>query len=273
MRISFLLALGAAFLFTTTASAQITVANSASLAIGSVPAGGNVNQDTYTLSGFNVGAGNKLIVAIGTEAGTPSSFGVTFGGTALTQIGFSTDGSNSERSALYLLDGATGTGNIDVTLSNSGEAQSNGPGIYAVSLVGALTGFETVGSFGNGQNVGGPLTGSLTGISAGAYTLAAFTDQGNPGDVIVTGDLGEVGTYNGPNGHEIGSGTFATASGFGNGSPLSVTFSDNSPNTNGPFQNRSNFVFGSFAAAPVPEPGSAFVIGLCGVACMIRRRK
>ena len=271
MRIGFLLALGAVFLFSSTAPAQIAVQNTASTNFGTVA---GVNQaDTYTLSNFDLSGGNKLIVGIGTEAGTPASFGVTFGGTALTQIAFATDATNGERTALYLLDGASGTGNIDVTLSNSGETQSNGPGIYAVSLVGALTGFETVGSFGNGQNVGGPLTGSLTGISAGAYTLAAFTDQGNPGDVIVTGDLAEVGTYNGASGHQIGSGTFATASGFGTGSPLSLTFSDNSPNTNGAFQNRSNFVFGSFAAAPVPEPGSALVIGLCGVACMIRRRK
>ena len=271
MRIGFLLALGAVFLFSSTAPAQIAVQNTASTNFGTVA---GVNQaDTYTLSNFDLSGGNKLIVGIGTEAGTPASFGVTFGGTALTQIAFATDATNGERTALYLLDGASGTGNIDVTLSNSGETQSNGPGIYAVSLVGALTGFETVGSFGNGANLSGPLTGTLNGVSSGAYTLAAFTDQGNPADVTVTGDLTEVGTYGGVNGNEIGSATFATASGFGNGSPLSVTFSDNSPNTNGPFQNRSNLVFASFAAAPVPEPGSALVIGLCGVACMIRRRK
>ena len=229
-------------------SAQVVVENEQSIAIGTVPGGGTVQQDTYILADFDMGAGDKLLVAVGNEAGTAASFGVTFNGAAMTQVEFSTDASGSERSHLYLMDGASGMGDVVVTLSMPGEVQANGPGIYAVSLSGANPGIETSGNFGDGENVFGDLTGVLTGVASGSYALAVFTDQGNPGDVEVTGDLMEVGTFNGPNGNENGSGTVAAASGFGTGADLSVTFSDNSSNDTA-FQNRSNFAYVTVSSA------------------------
>ena len=233
--------------FVSQASAQIVVENEDSMGFGTVQT--SDPMDTYTLDGFDMGAGDKILVAVGNEGGTPASFGVTFNGTEVPQIVFSTDASSAERSHLYMLDGASGVGDIVVTMSQPGELIANGCGIYAVSLSGAEVGVETSGSFGNGMAINGDLTGVMSGVSQGAYVLSVFTDQGNPQDVTVTGDLVEVGLFGGANRNENGSGTVAAASGFGTGSDLTVTFSDNSVN-NTPFQNRSNFAYMSVSATP-----------------------
>ena len=55
-------------MFTSVASADITVESSDTLAVG---AGGAVVQEQTTLSSFNVGAGDKLVVGFAVENGAP----------------------------------------------------------------------------------------------------------------------------------------------------------------------------------------------------------
>ena len=66
-RLSFLTCLGC-LLFTSVTSANIVVESSDTLAVG---AGGAVVQAQTTLSSFNVGAGDKLVVGFAVENGAP----------------------------------------------------------------------------------------------------------------------------------------------------------------------------------------------------------
>ena len=255
--------------------ADIVLENSTSVAFG---VRDTVSQsDAYLgATGFDVGAGTKLVVAVATEGGTPASFGVTFDGQDLNQIQFSTDATNGARSVLYFLDNVSGVGDVVVTLSdtlnNPGETMSNGPGIFVASLSGAEIGVETSGSFGNGQSLNGPLAGTLSGVSEGAYAIAVFSDNFLANDILVSGDLTEVSNFNGSSNNSIGSASGSVATGFGDGSPLEVTFSDPSPNATF-FHSRSNFAYASFAVASVPEPNSVALIGLFGLVIFARRRK
>lgn len=250
MRTNYFLSLAAIVLFASVSSAQITVENSETMGFGNITSVDN--RDVYTISNFDMGAGDKIVVAIGTEGGTPASFGVEFGGTALTQISFATDGTGGERVAVYFLDGASGVGNVDVILSAPGETQSNGPGIYVASLSGAEPGFELAGNFFDDMNVFGDVLETINGVSDGAYAIAVFADQGHTDDIIISGgDFTEVSMYNGSDFSVIGSATSAVGEGFGNGGPLMVGFNDGSPSTTnfmGPFQARTVIAYGSFAA-------------------------
>lgn len=242
-KLSFLTCLALA-VFTSTAFSQIAVTNSQSQSFGSAA----LQQATYTLPGFDAGTDSKLVVGFGVEAGTAADFAVTFGGVALTEIQTSTDSIGAEFSSLFFLDGASGVGDVVVTTGPGPVGFfGNGPGIYAVALSGAALGFETSGAFGDGDAIFGELTGTLTGVSDGAYVLSVFTDQNRDGDQTVTGDLEQVSDFSGLNDDQIGSAVSIVASGFGNGSDLSVTFNDLGID-NG-FNNRANAVYASFAAA------------------------
>ena len=255
--------------------AQITVENSASVGFG---VGDTVSQaDSYVgAASFDVGAGTKLVVGVATENGSPDSFGVTFGGTALNQIVFSTDATGGARSALYYLDDVSGVGDIIVTLSDTENIPtdqfSNGPGIFIASLFGAEDGFESSGTIGNGQSLNGTIGGEISNASEGAYSIAVFSDNFLATDVLVDGTLTEVSDFNGPSNNSIGSASGSVATGFRNGAVPSFSFSDPSPN-NSFFHSRSNVAFASFAASSVPEPGSTTLICLFGLAILARRRR
>ena len=268
--------LAIALLFASNSYAQITVENSESIGFGLLGAGTQVMQDTYTIPGFDMGAGDKLVVAFATEAGTPASFAVDFGGAALTQISFATDSTGGERATVFFLDGASGVADVNVTLSAPGETQSNGPGLYVASLSGAQPGFEASGTFCDGQNhFNGDETTTpprttietISGTSDGAYVIAAYGDQGHPAPIDVFGaQFTEVGTFLGDNGNIIGSAIAAIAEGFGTGADLEIGFNDGSPLTTpieNTFQARSVIAWGSFAAIPVdngPVPPADFTV-------------
>lgn len=282
-KLSFLTCLG--LLLSSTTFADILVENSASQSFGGATT--VVNQADYTLTGFDAGSNNKLVVGFGVEAGVVADFSVSFGGIPLAQIITANDLSEVESTAIYFLDGATGVGDIVVTTGGPtsgplGEEQfGNGPGIYAVALSGAEAGVETSGRLGHNQAIVGDLTGTLTGISDGAYVMSVFTDQSRSGDQTVTGDLEQVSVFSGLpfpgtdfTGDLIGSAVSIAASGFGDGSDLSVTFNDLGENFNNPFNNRANAAYASFAVAAVPEPGSVLLLsGLCGLVAARRRRR
>jgi len=249
-KLSFLTCVGLSVL-TSTAFSQITVDNSASASFGNVP----MQLATYELTEFDAGSNTKLVVGFGVENGTPSSFAVTFGGVPLTAVQTSTDGSGVESTAIFFLDGANGVGDVVVTTGpGPGDLFGNGPGFYVVALTGAAPGFETSGTIGDGERTFGDLTGTLTGISDGAYVMAAFADQGRDGDQMVTGDLMQVSEFSGANMDQIGSAVCIVASGLGNGSDLSITFNDLGAVDND-FQNRANASYASFAVGDGGDGG------------------
>ena len=227
---------------------EVVVENSASIAFGTT---GAVQQSQSTLPGFDAGTDTKLIVGFAVENGDSDLFGVTFGGVPLTPVISSADSQGIESTSIFMLDGASGVGDIVVTTGSDATLTGNGPGIFAVALSGAALGFETSDAFGNDTPVQGDLTGTLTGISDGAYVMAVFADQGNGNVQTVTG-LTRVSVFNGNSEARIGSAVGLVASGFGDGSDITVTFNDLGQNLNDrAFQDRGNFVFASFPAAPI----------------------
>ena len=249
-KLSFLTCVGLSVL-TSTAFSQITfdedTAVSMPFGTGQTP----LIQESYVLEDFDAGTNTKLVVGFGVENGTPSSFSVTFGETALTPIQTSADAGFNATTGIFFLDGASGVGDITV-VAGPASAPGNGPGVYAVALSGAAPGFETSGALGNGQALFGDLTGTLTGISEGAFVITVFADQNQPGDQTVTGDLidlMQVSDFNGTNDDQIGSAVSIVASGFGSGSDHSITFNDLGANNAG--NARSNASYASFAVGEV----------------------
>ena len=249
-KLSFLTCVGLSVL-TSTAFSQITFDEdtAVSMAFGTGPT--PLMQPSYVLEDFDAGTNTKLVVGFGVENGTPSSFSVTFGETALTPIQTSADAGFNATTGIFFLDGASGVGDITV-VAGPASAPGNGPGVYAVALSGAAPGFETSGALGDGQALAGDLTGTLTGISEGAFVIAVFADQNQAGDQTVTGDLidlMQVSDFNGTNNDQVGSAISIVASGFGSGSDHSITFNDLGANNAG--NARSNASYASFAVGEV----------------------
>ena len=83
----------------------------------------NGNTNTRTLSNFTVGSGtNRLLTVFVAGEGLTSVSSVTYGGVALTQAAFgtTTTGTVDAAAIWYLLNPATGSGNIVANTTNSG---------------------------------------------------------------------------------------------------------------------------------------------------------
>jgi len=125
---------------------EVVVENSASIAFGTT---GAVQQAQSTLPDFDAGTDTKLVVGFAVENGDSDFFGVTFGGVSLTQVISSADSLGIESTNIFVLDGASGVGDIVVTTGSDATVTGNGPGIFAVALSGAAPGFEASDAFGN----------------------------------------------------------------------------------------------------------------------------
>ena len=203
------------------------------------------NQGTsYTLSpSFNIGNGDFLVVGVAFE-GDATTSSLTFDGTEVPLITSSNNG--GDQTAVFALDGVSGSAPLVFTVNDT----INFPGFYAASLSGA-GGVETFDAFNDAG--AGDFEVTLTGISAGSYVLGAYSDQlGGIQFTDATGDLVEVHAFGPPSGDTIGSAIGAVVTGFGDGSDLSVTFTDTATpaqQNNPAFQNRSNFSFVAIAEA------------------------
>ena len=264
MKNSLILSLPICLAFSSIGHAVIVVEN---FATDDVPTAGP--QDSFELtSSFDVGAGDLLVVGVSFEGGATDSTLSFAGGPAITPT--ITSNVSGDQTAIFVFSGVSGLGALqfDTTIMGTPEVV-NFPGFYAASLSGAL-GVEASGQF--SSTTFGPLSGTISGTSAGSYVLAIYADQlGANQTVDVTGDLSEVSVYGNASGDVIGSAVGSAAEGFSTGADLSVTFSDSSnPNQNNAFQNRSNFSFVSIEA--VPEP-SAALLGAFGLLGLLRRRR
>ena len=261
------------------------------------------------LGSFNVGNGDLLVVGVTFEAVNESldlATGLVLDGNFgnVIEAEVSSNHSGFQQTAIFVIEDVSGT--IDLQLFTNNLQSINDPGFYAVSLSGA-DGVEVTGS---GLNNDRSNTNSfaLAGdgeISEGSFVLAAFSDElggtsqlaqegvsvdSNAADIDSDdGFLNEVQqfqTFSGTAGtvgdNFIGSAVGAIATGFVpsedvlDGADLFVSFSEVTP----PFfvddpNERGNFSFVSIAAAAaaVPEPGSAIVLALAGLAATTRRRR
>ena len=239
---------------------------------------GNAVGTPFVLGSFDVMGGDFLVVGASFEGSgaNPAATTLSFNGNILTPI--VTSSLDGENTTIFVLDGATGSGNLVLTPS----APVNFPGFFAVSLSGADA-VEASGSFLQARNddglrlagdAFGDLTGTIAGTTDGAYVLSTFIDQGGPNvDVNVTSDfLTESQIFQGGGANGIGSASSAVATGFSDGSDFDVTFSNPTfPDT--AFANRSNFSFVSISATAVPEPSSLALLTLGSLGIFARRRK
>ena len=113
---------------------EVVVENSASIAFGIANA---VQQAESTLPDFDAGTNTKLVVGFAVENGDSDFFGVTFGDVPLTEVISSADSQGIESTSIFMLDGASGVGDIVVTTGSDTTLTGNGPGIFAVALSGS----------------------------------------------------------------------------------------------------------------------------------------
>ena len=209
------------------------------------------NQSTQYLlePSFNTGAGDFLVVAVAFESvaiqDEPTPSALTFDGVDVPLIISSSN--SGDQTAVFALAGVSGSGPLMFSVNGT----INFPGFYAASLSGA-SGVETFDAVNDA--VAGDFDVTLTGVSAGSYVLGAYSDQlGGNQFTDVTGDLDPVHDFGGDSGDRIGSAIAAVVAGFGDGSDLSVTFTDTATleqqQQSPGFQNRSNFSFVAIAAA------------------------
>lgn len=239
-RISSLLCFGAAILVGSmplSAQAQIVVEEFRTFDIP-IP---SVGTEYLLDPSFNVGAGDFLVVGVAFE-GMGSAQSLTFGGTELTPVVASNN--TFDQTAIFVLENVSGSEELRFTT----DLETNFPGFYAASLSGAA-GVESSAAFNDGA---GDFSATLTGIGAGSYVLGTYIDQlGNNQFTDVSGDLDPVHEFGGASGDIIGSAIAAVVTGFGDGTDLSISFTDTATPTqvaNSPaFQNRSSFSFVSIA--------------------------
>ena len=204
----------------------------------------------HTVS-FNAGAADKLIVTLNSELGGGGPAVITYNGAALTQVP-STSG--QKNIGIYYLDNPFTGGTADLTFDMTSYGAVNGIGFGIVSIAGSLDGVES-------GNTAGGLSVDLTPTIANSFVVTTYSSNGGNTPTV---PAGHTQLYTSGN---IGSADGAAAYLNGVAAGLqTITYGQGSPSSN----QTSGAVF---APAPVPEPSSAALIGLGGLALILRRRK
>ena len=234
---------------TAVSQAAISVVNTTSTNNGSGAA-------AVTMSGFDLTGGTKLVVTSGTEnaggvGGIVNVTSVTFAGEALT---FAIEANDTAQGvAIWYLDTPVATsGDIVITFSANAVA-----GVSAISMTGAATGILD-------QSAAlGTSSGSLIG-GTGAIVIGSFVS--NSGAAIVPQATGT--------GTGLTTVFSSTINGGGGQNSASSYFFDDAATTQADFTGGDNRpVAVGITIAEVPEPSSAALIGLGGIALILRRRK
>ncbi|MFT6794630.1 MAG: hypothetical protein ACJAR1_002641 [Rubritalea sp.] len=219
---------------------------------------------TFSFSGLDLTGGDKLVVSIGaqsTGAGTASGErnwnSVTFDSQSMTEAArFGASGDSQFQSGIYYLDNLTGlsaTGSLSISASTL-----NARGASATAWV--LSG-TAVGHGASGGSLGSSST-SLTTTADGSWLLAHATVAGTTVPLAqspMTLGLTVTNPYNGSAQTSNGTGYQTVAS---LGTNLTPTFDIG-----------ATTVAAEFTAAAIPEPTTTALLGLGGLALILRRRK
>ena len=241
----------------TALTALAFTANPAQAAITVVNQDFGVHPDTagtletipHTVS-FDASAADKLIVILNAEtAGGTAS--ITFDGDALTLVAGTNEFKNK---GIYYLDNPFTGGAADLTFDMTSFGVVNGIGFGIVSIAGSLDGVES-------GNTAGGLSVDLTTTIADSFVVTTYSSNAG---TIPTVPAGHTQLYTSGN---IGSADGAAAYLNGVATGLqTITYGQGSPSGN----QTSGAVF---APAPVPEPSSAALLWLGGLALILRGGK
>ena len=226
-----------------------------------------LNYSAIDASGLTIAGASKLVVTVGSEGAQsngsdPGSIGsLSYGGTALTLIDF---GDNGRSSVWYLdLAGAMLTGtDIDlVFLGDNGQTDPNvkGYGLSAYTLGNTVDG---VSSFGSEKNV----IVNVSPATAGEFLIASYSRNNNHSPATpVTAGLVELYDVGQGGGGLVG---YTAASIYHPGLTNAGAQDIQIDGMNG----SGATVIATFAEA-VPEPTTTALLGLGGLALILRRRK
>lgn len=243
-------AMVASLLTFSSADAAISVVNTATGV-------GNSSTSAQTIN-YTIGAGNALAIGFYTDSGSHAVDSISFGGVAATVL--DNGASNSRTRMAYWFD-PTGN-NISITFTN----QSNEFGYTLYELSGVDTGVAAI--IDTSLQDGADPNTSITTTAASSFLVEWYgsNDDGTP--TIASGPLGNVVAVDlTGNNTDTDTGTITSAHATSVGPGTYVT----EWNRIGSSLNDGSVVV-AFAAA-VPEPSSAALLGLGGLALILRRRK
>ena len=234
------------------AQAAISVVNadfSGVVDTGSPPS--PLESNPYTFS-FDAGAtADKLIVALSSELSGSGPTIITYNSVALTPVAGTING---RAQGIFYLDAPFTGGAADLVIDMTGFSVVNGIGFGVTSISGSAAGVD-VGAVSTG------LSTSLTPSVAGSFVMSNYgSNAGN----VPTVPSGHTQLYTSGN---IGSTDGAAA--YLNGvaaAPLTITYDQTGAvaNTTGA---------AAFSPSAIPEPSSAALLGLGGLALIRRRRQ
>ncbi|MEZ7957308.1 MAG: PEP-CTERM sorting domain-containing protein [Rubritalea sp.] len=242
------------FLATTlalTAGLLIGSANAATIAVddigtffhpySNVPSDRKWTLDSTALGGFDASGSDKLVLTFGGENQTSGYDEISFGGVAMTRIVFAEPGGQDV--SIWYLDNP-GTGNLVVDLK-----AGNGIGLSVLALSNTADGFATT------ANAAGVST-SINTTGLNSFVVAAG-ERNNQSSLVAEGDLTQV--YSGDAGSSSHGSAYQQVA--TSGTTITPTFTS-----------AEGVVAVEFLSV-VPEPSTTALIGLGGLALILRRRK
>lgn len=228
-------------------SAAIVIDTANAVTFSTLSGAGTYTYTNAQLGNFDATVYDKLVFVASAEAMNDVTT-VTYGGATLTEAITGID--TGRVAAIWFLDNPTVNGSLFI----DGQSNGNGVGGTLFGLTGTQAGYGNVNSVGSGTTNAtnsATLTASLGSIVIGVATGNTSTlGVGSPQTTI----------------------TLALNSGSSNHS-AGYQFVDPAGSVTATFTTSRVVAAAEFLAAPIPEPSSAVLLGLGGVALLIHRRR